>query len=56
MSDKKLAFQILSLYNSDLKEKLPNEEQVKKRLENARKEGNPEEIEFLETVLKHMEE
>ena len=49
-----LAFNILALYNSDLKDKLPNKEQVNKRLEEARKDNNPEEIEFLETVLKHM--
>ena len=51
-----LAFNVLALYNSDLKEKLPNKDQVSKRLEEAIKDNNPEEIKFLETVLKHMEE
>lgn len=51
-----LAFNVLALYNSNLKDKLPNKEQVSKRLEEARKDSDPEEIKFLETVLKYMEE
>lgn len=51
-----LAYSILALYNSDLKESLPNKEQVKKRLERAKEDNDREEIEFLETVLKYMEE
>lgn len=46
---------ILSLYNDkDLKETLPSKEQINKKLEEAKKEGNKEEIEFLETILKNM--
>lgn len=51
-----LAFNVLALYNSELKKDLPNKEQVNKRLEKARKDNNPQEIAFLETVLKYMEE
>ena len=55
MIDKNLAFQIMLLYESELKDKLPNKEQIEKRLEDAKKDNNLEEIKFLETVLKYIE-
>lgn len=55
IEDKNLAFQIMLLYESELKDKLPNKEQIEKRLEDARKDNNPEEIKFLETILKYIE-